>query len=123
MFFSQLDHVLCPQENQDMVYDCWTCRDFALNSHHFATIIAVDVKFQKHQKVLRPRKSISCLKDPSTCQRFYEVFSQSMSGFTAHNDLDAHEQHISEAYKGASNTLLCCVAKPKNLGYLMIRLR
>lgn len=95
-----------------MIYDCWAYRGFALNSHHFPTILCVDVKFQKDQKLIQPRKNISSLKDPCAREYFYEAFSQLLVGFGAHN-LDEHEQQISRAYKGASSTLPCCVAKPK----------
>ena len=48
--FSQIDHILCHQNNADMMYDCWSCRNFPLNSHHFPVIVLLQLEFPKSQQ-------------------------------------------------------------------------
>ena len=44
--FAQIDHVLCCQDNVELVTDCWTNRTDALQSHHFPTILSLQLNFE-----------------------------------------------------------------------------
>jgi hypothetical protein len=45
--FAQIDHVLCSQDNPDLVFDCWTIWTDAFQSHHFPIILFLCLNFEK----------------------------------------------------------------------------
>ena len=55
--FSQIDHVLCGQNNSDMVVDCWTNRTDTLRSHHFITTAQVCVSFTPKQQIRKSKSN------------------------------------------------------------------
>ena len=69
--FSQIDFILCNQEKMDMVHDCWSCRDFVFNSHHFPLVASVRIDFPKVHRPVQTRKVASALRDFFFCQNLY----------------------------------------------------
>ena len=76
--FSQIDYVLCAQQNSEMVYDCWTDRNIALRSHHFLMIASVCVELPKQGIQHEPRREIQSIRQQDQRNEFYAAFSSSL---------------------------------------------
>ena len=68
--FFQIDHILVPQCNFDMVYDCWTSRTDAIKSHQFPTILTVNLEFEFEGTARKPVKDLLALRQPGMTKKF-----------------------------------------------------
>ena len=74
--FSQIDFVLCAQQNADMVDDCWTDRIISLRSHHFLMIASVRIEFPKQSTKYEARRNIQSIRDENHSHTFYSAFTE-----------------------------------------------
>ena len=104
--FCQIDHVLCGQNNADMIQDCWMSRTNSLRTHHFITFADVCIHFEQKPKISKSFIDVGTLRNQSTCDDFYCAFNNHMeSKQNEHVNLEAHAQHISDAFQMGSHTL------------------
>ena len=104
--FCQIDHVLCGQNNTDMVVDCWTSRTDALKSHHFITIAEICISFTQKAKVQKSFPNVSALRNKCNRDEFYGAFVQHLTlQRKEQENLDVHAEHISDAFKVGIETL------------------
>ena len=94
----QIDFVLCSQEKPEIVFDCWTRRDSAIQTHHFATIVCLAIEFEKIQKCHKIRKDLSALRCTKMQDAFTAQFKEVVVGQCTGLSLDAHSQIILDAF-------------------------
>ena len=111
--FAQIDHVLCSQDNPDLVLDCWTIRTDALQSHHFPTILSLRLNFEKVSRSTKPRKALTSLREAFTQSLFADTFNASLVGADNLAFLADHEVKINDAFGDAAKVLPDVEVEPK----------
>lgn len=111
--FAQIDHVLCSQDNPELVTDCRTYRTDALQSHHFPTTLSLRLNFEKIPRSGKPRKALSTLREAYT----QDLFADNFNAYSAEGDdgvlLAEHELKIKKAFGDAAKVLPDVVLEPK----------
>ena len=76
--FAQLDHVLCHGTAVSYITDCFTDRSAALNSHHFLTIIEINISFGCNISRKRGSRKYEPVTDRETQKNFLQAFKGSL---------------------------------------------
>ena len=105
--------MLCSQEKPEIVFDCWTSRASAIQTHHFATIVCLAIEFEKIQKCRTIRKDLSALRCTKMQDTFTAQLKEVVVGQCTVLTLDAHSQIILDAFGKAATCLPDMQAVPK----------
>ena len=104
--FSQIDHVLRLSEDAPLVSDYWTSRTDVLHSHHFPTILTVDLGFSKQAKQRKGKRLVKDLEDQQTGEMFATEFAANCRTHGADDSIEEHSQVITQAFEAAAAAIL-----------------
>ena len=105
--FAQIDHVLCHQAVWQAARACSTDRLEALNSHHFVTILDLQMEFDTGLgKQGLNAIDLASLRDPDVYKKFGDAFQHEVSQSNVHSkDLDGHAETVNDAFMLASSVV------------------